>query len=182
MMTPEKIQELKITYLDHIKDYLNETGGLFPHITIIAEHRDPAKSEENAIIHVPIPDKYMGGDDAKQKFVDNVVPGLAKKLNEDFIPQAVVWASEAWVRSMHKDAKMEDYKDLPIEKEVLIIVYESNYDKEIQVHEMIRNGKQVNKDGNLVDAITLVHDKGFTSNDYPTGRFTGLLKKFQLVN
>lgn len=182
MMTAEKIQALKSTYLDSIKNLLNETGGLSPHITVFAEHKAESLSGESAIVHVPIPDEFMKSDKDKQQFVDVIIPQFADKLNETYTAEAVVWASEAWVRTATPDQKIDDYKSLPIEKEVLIIVYESNYDKELQIYEMLRKGKQVNSNGELVDAITLVYDKEMSGQDYPTGRFTGLLKKFQKVN
>ena len=39
-MIKKEFKELKEIYIEHIKKYMSETGGLFPHLTVFAEHID----------------------------------------------------------------------------------------------------------------------------------------------
>lgn len=180
MITQEKLQEMKNTYLDTIKGYLNTSGGIDPHLTLFAEHRDKNEQNDYAVIHVPILNKFMKDDKEKQRFVDEIIPQMGEKLNEKFDLRAIIWASEAWVRSAPKEGPVpENYKELPIEKEIVILTFESDDLNEMQIYEMIRKGKQVNKNGTLTDHVELVFDKELSGTEYPKGRFSNLLKKFR---
>lgn len=182
MIDKEKLQEMKDTYLESIKGYLNSTGGIEPHLTLFAEHKEAERNEETAIIHVPIPDKFMKDDQGKERFVEEVIPQMAEKLHEKFVLQAVMWTSEAWVRSLPKgQPEPENYKDLPIEKEIVIVIFETTDEKSMQAYDILRQGKQINEKGELTERVELKFDQNLSGSDYPTGRFTGLLKKFQKV-
>jgi hypothetical protein len=183
-MEQTHLREMRDNYVAHIKQYMQDMGGLFPHITVLGVHKED--KEQQAIIHIPIPDEFMESDERKDVFVDEIVPRLAEELNKKFIPSAVAWASEAWMRTAKRDEvdfEKVDYKTLPIRKEVLIIVIESDNSQESLLYEIKRQGKIVNEEGNMVDQIELeeITDYFGTADATPDkseGRFSGLFKKF----
>jgi len=182
-MTTEQYEELKKDYINHIKEYVTDNGGLFPHLTIFADVKKPNKGEENkpAIIHIPIPDEWMESDEMKDKFIDNVIPDLFKDINKKFIPHVIGWAAEAWMRIADKnfDPSKENWKNIPIKKEVIMINIESDRPSESIIYEIKREGKQVNSNGDLVDVIKL--EQEFKDEMAPNtgGRFSGLFKKLK---
>lgn len=179
-MTEEIYLTLKENYIDYIKYYVAETGGLFPHITIFAEVRHPKEDEKDktALIHIPIPDQYMSNDDGKETFIVEVLPDIIKEVKKMFIPKGVAWAAEAWLRMADKKDDITDYKKLPIKKEVVIITIESENKNDSFIYEMLREGKQVNSIGDLVDVVNLKQIEKFSNPDSLGGRFSGLFKKF----
>ena len=177
-MTEEQFEDMKEMYLNNIKRFINETGGLFPHVTIFATKVETP--DEISIIHVPIPEELMKNDRAKDKFVDVVIPELGSKLKDMFTPKAVLWASEAWMRDADKDfdPAVTDYKKLPIKCEVLIITIDKGEGTTTTlIYKMNRTGMKVNEEGNMIDQVELEvykENEQLTSGD---GRFTGLFKK-----
>lgn len=181
-MTSEQFDVLKEEFINNIKSYVIESGGMFPHISIFADVKNPEKGEEDkpALIHIPIPDEYMENDNSKDIFVDEIFPKIAKELKNRFTPIALAWTAEAWVRTMNKDGKMPDnYKNLPIQKEVIIITIESDTDKECVIYDILRNGKQITSDGDMVDVIELVEAQNLKHPDGLGGRFAGLFSKLK---
>jgi hypothetical protein len=184
-MTKKQFENLKKDYVDHIKEYVIDNGGLFPHLTVFAEFKKPTSEEERkpALIHIPIPDEFMENDDTKDKFVDVIIPKVFENINEKFIPHGVGWAAEAWMRTMDKNFNLQrgNWKKLPIQKEVIMISIESDEPTECKMYEIKRTGKQVNSDGDIVDSIEL--EEQFKENDNPnpmsSGRFTGLFEKIK---
>jgi len=182
-MTEEKYIELKDTYLKNIKRYMTEEGGLFSHISVFAEklecNEDDDEASKNAIIHIPLPDKIANSDEGKEYFVTKMLPEIASSLKESFITTGVAWASEAWLRSSHIDDKQpENWKDMPIKKEVLMVSIESEFGNETSVYEIVRNGMKVTEEG-LSDTIELIKDEELSGENLNfEGRFTGLYKKF----
>ncbi len=181
-MTEEQFIEVKETYLRNIKKYMQEEGGLFSHVSIIAEpinHQDN-DDNKNAIIHIPIPESIANSDQGKEYFITRMIPEIAKKIKQEFDTTGVVWASEAWVRSADKNSKdpLENWKDMPIKKEVLMVSIESKFGNEALIYEIVRKGMQVTEDG-LADTIELIKDEELSGKDLNMGgRFTGLYKKF----
>jgi len=182
-MTEEKYIDLKDTYLKNIKKYMTEEGGLFSHISIFAEKlncdEDDDEASKSAIIHIPLPDKIANSEEGKEYFVTKMLPEIANTLKESFITTGVAWASEAWLRTSHiDDKKYENWKDMPIKKEVLMVAIESKFGNEALIYEIVRKGMQVTEDG-LSDTIELIKDEKLSGNDLPLqGRFTGLYQKF----
>ena len=179
-MTDKKFTEMKEIYVEHLIDIISETGELYPHITIFADviHPEEDDKDKPAIIHIPIPEGFMENDESKEDFVENVLPDVFKKLKKEFIPQGIAWSSEAWMRTVKKDADVPDnYKDLPIKKEIVIVMMSTKDKEEVLMYEIKRKGKQVNSDGNLVDIVKLNKIKSEQPNSI-SGRFSGLFKKF----
>ena len=182
-MTPESYEELVESYLTHIKNYMKSSGGLFPHVIIFAEHKIPEKDVPvNALIHIAIPSEHMETDGDKDDLVDIILPKIFTKIKEEFIPHAIGWTSEAWMRTAGADFDVdkEDYKKLPIQKEVLFVCIETENDSKTHVYEIKRDGHQINADGELVDTIELTEMPEMKDVDKTQGRLSGLYKKLNL--
>jgi hypothetical protein len=175
-MKVKHYETLKKEYIGHIADYVKEAGGLFPHISIFAEPKDK-KDTKPALIHVPIPDDYMQNEEGKDEFLDEVLPGIAKKVNQMFDVYAIAWSSEAWMRVADKESDVQDYKSLA-KKEVIFISIESIDKSECVMYNIKRFGKQINSDGDLVDTIKLTKSR-MSGQQNIGGRFSGLLKHFK---
>jgi hypothetical protein len=176
-MTEEKFIELKEGYLNDIKSMLLENESLSATITIIGEERT---SSSSSIVHIPLPEKIINSDEGKQMFVDIMIPEISKKINEKFSIHAVAWASEAWMREAHVNdynPEKDNYKDLPIKKEILIITIDTETSAENHVYEIVR--MSIGPDGDLVEKLDLVElpemNKAMGESE---GRFSGLYKKF----
>lgn len=182
-MTEEQFNEVKETYIKSIKELMQEETGMEPHITVFAE-----KLEEDedgivpAILHMAIPSDLMNSQEGKDKLIDIVIPQVAEKVKKQFKPYGVAWTSEAWVRKAHKDDVdndiLDNWKELPISKEILMINIESEFGNEMTIYEIKRNGMEVTENG-LKDTVELILDEELTAETgNMTGRFTGLYNKF----
>jgi hypothetical protein len=175
-MTTEQFEDMKEMYLNNIKRFINETGGLFPHVTIFATKVEAP--DEISIIHVPIPEELMKNDRAKDKFVDVVIPELGSKLKDMFTPKAVLWASEAWMYKTDKYMSYSNRDKIDLKAEVLIITIDKGEEKtDVIIYEMMRTKMEVNKEGEMKGEIKLKLYKGNNSILSNSGRFTGLFNK-----
>lgn len=178
-MTEEKYEEIKKDYVSNIRRYMTEMGGIFPHITVFGKHKEPSEGKD-AIVHIQVPGDFMKSEEMKETFMEDVLPKISLKIREMMEPYGVAWTSEAWLRSMEKDDKLPDnWKDLPIKKEILLVSMEFTHKKEAFVYEIKRLGKQVNEDGELVDHVDLIEEQMMSGAEQMSGRFTGLLEKFK---
>jgi hypothetical protein len=179
-MTEEQFESVKKSYVEHIQQYIKDVGNLFPHITIFAEHKDKEANDKPAIIHIPIPDEFMQSDKMKDQFLEDHAPDIFKTVKEDFIPTGVAWGAEAWVRKVsNQDEIPEDYRDIPIQKEVVFVSIETKDKQETIIYDINRNGKQVNPGGSITDMIELTEAEESRMNAGVTGRFTGLFKMLE---
>lgn len=185
-MTKEEYSDLQEDYVQHILDYVKDHGSLFPHISIFADIINPKEEEmgKPALIHIPIDDEYMESEEKKDLFVDEILPTAFEELKKKFTPYGVAWAAEAWLRVADKDfnSSKDNWKAIPIKKEVIMISIESENGNEFFIYEIRRLGKQVNNHGDLVDIVELERfDNDFNkqSSSNLAGRFTGLFKKFK---
>lgn len=152
--TLEKFDKLKENYLDMVVSGTKEAGGLPPHITLFGYHNDD--HEKQAIIHVPIKDELMTSE-GKIKLFNKVIPELAKDIaKKEFTIYALAWASEAWIREANRDEAITDnWKDIPIKKEVIIINLESIVKDELIMYDVARVGHKVSDNGEFIDNIEL---------------------------
>lgn len=176
-MTDQQFIEIKDEYLQNMKEMLLESGNIQPTVTIIADHLEENKP---AIVHIPLPAKIANSDDGKQMFVDKMIPEIAVKLKDRFNIYAVAWASEAWMREADVDdfdPEVDDYKKIPIKKEILILTVDTGDNVESHVYEIIR--LSVSPTGDLVEDIEL-RDMPELNNQFTEqeGRFSNLYKKF----
>lgn len=180
-MTDAEYIDLKDTYIENLTKMVVDVGGLIPHIAIFAEHLDTTESDKPALVYIMIHQDYIESDDSKDKFVDEILPGVFKAVNQKFNVHSVAWASEAWVRTAPKDFDMEkeDWKAVPIKKEVVIISIEKENDTNTILYNITRDGKQVTEDGDIVDKITLELAEDLQGGVAKGGRFSGLFNKLK---
>jgi hypothetical protein len=176
-MTNEIFEELKEAYVEHLKEMMLEEGTIYPVITIFADHIEDTEGK-GAIVHLPIPAEYMQSSKKKDEFIEEMLPQVAEQVREKFIPYAVAWSAEAWMRIV--DEKKDELFEPSINKEEAIIInIETDGKTETIIYKIIRNMNVEEKEG-LKETITLEK-----MDDVPTGtgegRFTGLLKKFKNV-
>jgi hypothetical protein len=167
-------------YIKLLKEIFIETGSLLPSITVIGTEKT---NQQNAVIKIIIDNKYLASEDMKDKFMTDVIPDASKDINKRFDVHAVLWAAEAWVRTLKKtdDDNIDpfaNWKDIPIEKEILLISIESNNRNETIVFDIIRKRKLVNEDGELVDELELKECLEYSDGAFSMGRFKGLYEKF----
>ena len=179
-MTEEQFIEIKDEYLQNMKDMLLETGNIQPTVTLIADHLEENKP---AIVHIPLPEKIANSDAGKQMFVDKMIPEIAAKVGERFNIHAVAWAAEAWMREAPADdfnPEVDDYKKIPIKKEILILTIDTGVKTESYVYEIIRFS--VSPEGELIDEIEL-RDMPELSSQFAEqgGRFSNLFEKFTSI-
>lgn len=181
-MTENQYQDLKKEYIEHLVETVNSTGGIFPHISIFADVIKPEEEDKDkpALIHIAIPDEYMEDDDAKDRFINKMMPRVFKQVKQDFIPHAVLWASEAWLRVIEKDEEVpEDYRTLPIKKEVIIITIGTKDTEEVKLYAVKRLGKQINQFGDMVDMVNLEEMEEMSQPSSFDGKFSHLFDKFK---
>lgn len=182
-MTKEKYFDLQEDYIEHILDYVKESGNLFPHISIFADMLKPKEDEKDkpALIHIPIDNKFMENDETKNEFVNDILPDVFKSLKEKFIPVGVAWAAEAWMRIPEKgfNSDKDDWKAVPIRKEIIMINIESEFGNTCFMYEIKRLGVQVTADGELTDSVELIKLDELDSPSNIGGRFSGLFNKFK---
>lgn len=181
-MDQEHFQTLKEHYLDMITKIISDTGSLSPSFTVLGKDRTDGKT---ALCLVPIEPKFMKDEESKDYFIDVVVPEISEKIQEMFEIHAVGWAAEAWMRvAKAEDTSIQqlkkDWKNLPVKAEVVIVTIDSDEHKETTIKEIVRKGKQVNADGELIDHVELKDMPGYTEmpSHAAEGRFTDLYKKF----
>lgn len=183
-MTQEEYIEIKKGYIKFVTKHLTNNGNLGPSISVLGTQKETG---ENTVVHVLIASEFMKSDKSKDEFVDNVLPQIAKEIAKDYTITAVAWAAEAWLRVVEKDKatteQLKDWKKLPVQKEVLIVSIDCSNGSDVFVQEIVRKGKQVNKDGELVDHVELLELPEYTSklsgvSISEGGRFANLYKKF----
>lgn len=190
----ENIEILKNDYIDFIKTTMQETGGLYPSFTVFSEIKGEIEDDKPKIglIHIPIPDKFMEDADTKDELVDEVLPEISKTIKKSFIPYALAWASEVWVRRIDKEAVKSLGPDLNGTKldalmksakkvEAIFINIESEDENNAYVYEIVREGKQITADGDLVDKIELIEAPDLSDAGKGTveGRFANLFRYFK---
>ena len=174
-MTKEEFKEIKDYYIESTKETLLKNGNLEPVITIMGNLKD---NNAPCALQIVLPEEVVNSDENKQLFVDEGIPKLAAEVNQKFIIKAVGWSSEAWLREIPiDDYKPEDYKKIPIKREILIITIDMVDGSEAYAYEIVR--MSVSPNGDLVENIELVELENIsTSISNSNGRFNDLYKKF----
>lgn len=183
-MTEELFADVKESYIKHLTQMMSEVGGISPHLCIFADHLDDEVSDKPAVVHIMIPPEYMESEESKDEFVDEKLPDLFKVLKENFKPYAIGWSAEAWMRVVNKnfDVEKQDWKAVPIKKEVVIFSLETENNSETIIYNIKRNGKKVTKDGDIIDDVTLeLDEESIDAGTTARGRFTGLFRTFKNI-
>jgi len=175
-MTEKELEEVKQNYIEHIKKYMTEAGGIFSMITVFAESLDKKEEDIPAIIHIPIPKEFLENDESKDEFIDELLPNIIREVKKKFKPLGIAWTAEAWMRKAAKDFDSKNYEKLP-KQEVLFVCVETQNKSEALIYEIKRVGKQVNSEGDLTDTIELEIIEDIKQPEQIQGRFAGLYKK-----
>jgi hypothetical protein len=186
-MTEEQIKMVREDYLSFITETVQEHGEIGPSIAVFADVID-SKDDKPALIEIPIPNEFLKDDSTKEHFVERVLPDLIKEFKKRFVAHSVLWTCEAWLRTAQKEDidSIEDFKDIPIKTEAIVIIIDSKDETEAVIYEIVRPALSVSDTGELVEKeqknkVELVEmpelcsvfkDKGFS------GRFSNLYKKF----
>lgn len=192
----ELINKLKEDYVNFVKETIQETGELYPSFTIFCQLKEEIDEETGdkvlGMVHIPVPSKFMENASSKEELVSEVLPKIFKEIKKQFVPHAIAWSSEVWVKKVSKEeAKTEEEAFLIAEKKVnreeaVFINVQSADDNEVLVYTIERIGKQINNDGDLVDKIELIPsnnlDNGLVSNKDIGGRFSNLFNKLNDYN
>lgn len=175
-LTKEEFDELKKNHLKIIEKYMAEEGNIFTHITVFAKQ---LSDDATSIINVPIPSEFLQSERDKDRFTDKVLPKLGADLCKRFNILGVLWTAEAWVRIADKDKKdpLENWKEMPVKKEVVIITIDSDFGQENVIYNIVRDNMTVGPDG-LHQKVKLELDTDLSKDGVSVGgRFTGLYKK-----
>jgi hypothetical protein len=168
-MTEEKFNDIKDSYVEHLKEIMVEEGFLPPLITVIGSEKE---TKHDSIVHILVPVEYMASDEKKEEFIEDVLPIASKEVRENFDIDATIWSAECWMTLADKNLKPTEEK-----QEAIIINIESETKNQTLIYNIERSLEFV-KDKGLVEKIEL---KEFM-NDYDLpadGRFTGLFKKIK---
>lgn len=150
-MNKQELEQLKKDYLDHIQAHLVEHGNIFTHIALFGNKKD---TDEKALVHVVVESKYLTDAAEKEKYATMILPKIAEDIKKQFTLDAVAWTSEGYMRTAHQKFK-GNWKELPVQKEVLMILFKDVNHTESNLYEIKRSGSVVNSEGNLVDQVTL---------------------------
>lgn len=177
-MTEEQFNEFVDVYIEDLKSDLIDSGGLVPAVSILGQNMEEDKP---SVAFIPVPDEVINNEEYKVLFINKMLPEVYEKIKEHSIPKMVIWASEAWMRFADKDFDMEnqDWKQIPIKKEVLIITKATETNEDVSMFEIVRDGQKVNEDGKLIDAITLKELADLKDMAGFGGTFSGLYKKLK---
>lgn len=177
-----EIESFKKDHIQFISDTLIKNGALDPMVTILAY----IESEKRyGIIVVSIPPEFVEtnmGSEIFSKLAPQLLDLVAKK---GCLPVCFSWSSEAWVRIAEikgrtKEEVLADYESLP-KSEALLIYFESENDSSLNCQKVLRTGKTVDPDGELIDIIELIPDESINNMGKNTleGRFTNIFKKYK---
>jgi hypothetical protein len=188
-MNDQTLKELKEEYLKHIQNFVNDNGSLFAHVTVFA---DKIPSDDNSdisesIIHIPVPGEYLQSDEAKDYFVDYLLPQILRKIKKEFVPAAIGWAAEATLRQADAnfDITKENWRKIPVTKDVIMISIETKNNTSTYLYEIKKleddeiSQIAVNKYGEISKRIELID---ITSDHHDSmkqigGRFSNLYNK-----
>jgi hypothetical protein len=108
----ERLDLLKSDYIDFVKETIQDTGSIIPAFTIFAELKNEIDEKTGlnmlGMIHIPIPALYMENSNKKDELVEELMPEIFNKIKKDFIPHALLFSSEVWIRRVNKD-QFPDY-------------------------------------------------------------------------
>ena len=171
----EHIKNFKIANTELMSYLLSKQGGFAPMVTVLVK-----KNEEVTVMAIPVPEAFLNSELSKDMLA-NALPSLFEHVvQQGMEPICFSFSSEAWLRKTPEGVKElpEDWKDLP-KIECLISTYESKDNSSMDIHEIVREGKIANENGELIDAIVLKpYDTGNEQPKSIEGRFTGIFDNY----
>lgn len=148
----EHVKEFKIANVQMMQYLLSKQGGLDPMIVVLVKE----SNDEMNIVAVPVPGEFLHDDQTKDVLAGAIPSLLAMLAKQGKEPVCFSFSSEAWLRKTPEGVTEvpDNWKDLP-KTECMISTYESADESDMEVFEIIREGKMANKNGDLIDAIVL---------------------------
>jgi hypothetical protein len=148
----EHVKEFKIANVQMMQYLLSKQGGLDPMIVVLVKE----SNDEMNIVAVPVPGEFLHDDQTKDVLAGAIPSLLAMLAKQGKEPVCFSFSSEAWLRKTPEGVTEvpDNWKDLP-KTECMISTYESADESDMEVFEIIREGKMANENGNLIDAIVL---------------------------
>jgi hypothetical protein len=171
----EQIENFKKENKENMARLIATVGNLPPLCTVFT-HKD----NDYTVVVAPIPEEALENEENKKTFL-KIMPLFFKKLKEN--GHRIIcfsYSSEAWLRKADvKDGIPEDWKSMS-KTEVLISSYETNNTATIEIHNIIKEGKIANEDGELIDCIRLEKnaDMGDSEKGELGGRFSRIYRDF----
>jgi len=146
------IKEFKVANVQLMQYLLSKHGGLDPMIVVLVKE----SNEEMNVVAVPVPGEFLENDESKDVLATAIPSLLAMLAKQGKEPVCFSFSSEAWLRKTPEGVTEvpDDWKDLP-KIECMISTYESADESDMEVFEIIREGKMANENGDLIDAIVL---------------------------
>jgi hypothetical protein len=150
-MNKEKLEKMRNEFVSSITRMVKGEGFLAPVIALFALNSE----DKDTLMIIPLDGDYL--TDKKEVFLNNVVPALREKLDDqDFKVHAVCMASEAWARVAPKDFQFSEDAVKELDKEEIVIVtYMDDDSNSTVMFDMKRDGKAVNQEGEIIDYVTL---------------------------
>lgn len=179
-MSSEEYQELIEDYVDRITSFLKEEGGINPHIAFFAEKKEPDEDgRTTAIVHLDIPN-FDKVEFDQETFLSDVLPQIFSQIKHDFKVKAIAFTAEAFVRVAPKefDHEKEDFRKIPIDKEILFISLETEDKTELIIFDIHKDGQVINEDGKLIDKIELVRETVASVGEPSMGAYNNLWQKY----
>jgi hypothetical protein len=172
------IKEFKVANVQMMQYLLSKQGGLDPMIVVLVKE----KNDDMNIVAVPVPGELLKNDQTKDVLAASIPTLLSMLAKEGKEPVCFSFSSEAWLRKSPEGVTEvpDNWKDLP-KIECMISSYESADASEMEVFEIIREGKMANENGDLIDAIVLRPYSISEDDEKPKsfkGRFFGAFQEF----
>jgi hypothetical protein len=172
------IKEFKIANVQMMQYLLSKQGGLDPMIVVLVKE----SNDEMNIVAVPVPGEFLHDDQTKDVLAGAIPSLLGMLAKQGKEPVCFSFSSEAWLRKTPEGVTEvpDNWKDLP-KTECMISSYESANASEMEVFEIIREGKMANENGDLIDAIVLRPHSIEVDGEKPKalkGRFFGAFQEF----
>jgi hypothetical protein len=169
----EKIENFKKENNENMARLIAASGGLPPVCTLFVEHQG-----ENKVIVAPVPADALENTKNKERFI-SIMPKFFKALEED--GNKIIcfsYSCEAWLRAVDKDDKIPDNLEDLSKIEVVITSYETADSSVMEVSNIVRNGKIVDRDGELIDCITLEKNEELKDGAELGGRFSNMFTNY----
>jgi hypothetical protein len=172
--------------LEHIESFKKENKENMAKLIATHGHLPPVctvftvKNDKHSVVLAPVPEEAVQNEENKKTFL-KIMPLFFKKLEED--GHKIIcfsYSSEAWLRKADIEGGVpEDWKSMP-KTEVLISSYETSDTASVEIHDIIREGKIANEDGELIDCIRLEKnaDMGDSEKGELGGRFSRMYRDF----
>lgn len=182
-MTEEAYIELVDVYKNKIIEIVNKTGNLPANISLFVEKKEDKDGSTNPdVLIMEIPDQFMVSDESKDFFVDMILPSIFKKFSEKYTISGIGFTSESWLREATQEQldEVDDYKDLPIKKEIVVMGLDSDIKSETIIYDIKNLGLQVSGEkSGFIKNVELVVNPALSGLITVSGRFVNLYKKMK---